>query len=160
MGLTNDSQSPAARAIARRHPGIPPITPENEAYWTGGAAAELQIRRCQDCRFWVEGPSPLCPSCWGERIAPEPTSGRGFVYTYTIIHNVGYEAWGAGKVDIALPYVAAIVELRDQPGLRLTTNVVGCGPDEVRIGMSVRVIFESGEYYIPLFEPEVGEEGA
>jgi uncharacterized OB-fold protein len=108
----------------------------------------------------VEGPSPLCPSCWGTHIAPEATTGRGFVYTYTVTHNVGYEAWGAGRVDITLPYITAIVELADQPGLRLTTNLVGCGPNEVRIGMPVRVTFEEGEYFIPLFEPEVGGEGA
>ena len=144
--------SPAA---SLRHPGIPPITPENEAYWRGGAEGELRIRRCQRCRYWVEGSSPLCPSCWGRDLAPEATSGRGTVHTYSTTYNTNYEAFGAGLVSIALPYTTAIVELDDQAALRITTNLVGCDPEEVAIGLRVQVAFEqSGDLYIPLFEPE------
>ena len=58
-----------------------------------------------------------------------------------------------------LPYVIAIVELPEQAGLRLTTNVVGCAPEDVRIGMPMRVVFEhhpdpDGDVFIPLFAPE------
>jgi uncharacterized OB-fold protein len=50
--------------------------------------------------------------------------------------------------------VIAIVELADAAGLRLTTRIVRCAPDGVRIGMRVRVVFEQhGNVYIPLFEP-------
>ena len=53
------------------------------------------------------------------------------------------------------PYAVAIVELDEQPGLRLTTNVVGCEPDQVAIGMRVRVTFEERDgVHVPLFEPE------
>jgi len=54
--------------------------------------------------------------------------------------------------------VVAIVELDEQPGLRLTTNIVHCAPDDVKIGMRVRVLFEDlGEdVYLPLFEPASG----
>jgi uncharacterized OB-fold protein len=54
------------------------------------------------------------------------------------------------------PYWVAIVEIDEQPGLRLTTNLVGCSPADVKIGMRVRVCFEEREegIYIPLFEPE------
>ena len=35
-----------------------------------------------------------------------------------------------------------LVELPEQAGLRLTTNVVGCPADDVHIGMKVKVAFE------------------
>jgi len=51
--------------------------------------------------------------------------------------------------------VVAIVELEEQAGLRLTTNLVGCAPADVAIGMPVRVVFEdAGDgVFLPLFEP-------
>jgi uncharacterized OB-fold protein len=141
---------------AQRHPAIPSITPENESYWIGGVVVELRIRRCQDCGYWVEGPSPLCPSCWGRNLVAEATTGRGVVHTYSITYNTNYEAFGIGGAFVALPFITGIVELRDQAGLRITTNLVDCEPDEVWVGMPVRVVFEhSGDLYIPLFAPEV-----
>ena len=62
-------------------------------------------------------------------------SGRGVVHTYTVNH----QPWYPG---LDPPYVVAIVALPEQEGLRLTTNIVGCAPDDVRIGMPVRVTFE------------------
>ena len=54
-------------------------------------------------------------------------------------------------------HLVAIVELDEQPGLRLTTNIIECPPEEVYIGQSVRVVFEQKEdVWLPLFEPEEG----
>jgi uncharacterized OB-fold protein len=52
--------------------------------------------------------------------------------------------------------VIGLVELVEQPGLRLMTNIIHCPPEQVRIGMAVRVVFEnvSDEVALPLFEPE------
>ena len=79
-------------------------------------------------------------------MAPQATSGRGRIATYTINH----QAW---KPELATPYVVAIVELDDQPGLRLLSNVVELVPDQVRIGMPVYVTFEQHEdVWLPLFK--------
>ncbi len=67
------------------------------------------------------------------------------VATYTVNH----QPW-VGPAD---PYVIAIVELPEQEGLRLTTNIVGIDPDDVAIGMDVTVVFEQhGDVWFPLFE--------
>ena len=56
------------------------------------------------------------------------------------------------------PYVIAIVELDEQPGLRLTTNIVNCPVEAVHIGMRVRVLFDHREdVWLPLFEPLPGD---
>jgi uncharacterized OB-fold protein len=75
-------------------------------------------------------------------------SGRGTVVAATVNHK----AWAPG--DDA-PYAIALVEIDEQPGLRLMTNVVGCAPEAVHIGMRVRVRFEAhGDVWIPLFEAD------
>lgn len=72
-------------------------------------------------------------------------SGRGSVVSYTI----NQQRW---VPDLDVPYVVAIVELIEQPGLRFLTNIVDCPPDEVVIDMPVRVIFEQIEdVWLPLF---------
>jgi len=124
---------------------IPQITDDNGAFWTGGREGELLIARCANCGYYVHPPSPRCPKCLSAEVEPQPVSGRGTVYSYTI----NRQAWVAG---LEVPFVIAIVELDEQPGLRLMTNVVDCPPDEVEIGMPVEVAFvERGEAFIPVF---------
>ena len=65
-------------------------------------------------------------------------SGRGKVYSFIVTHHVvtpGFE-------DDA-PYVVALVELEEQAGLRLVTNIVGCSPGDVRVGMPVEPVFDA-----------------
>lgn len=104
------------------------------------------IHRCGACQRFFHPPAPICPSCGSLDVAPQATSGRGRIATYTI----NLQAW---KPELAAPYVVAIVELDDQPGLRLLSNVVGLPPDQVRISMPVQVTFEQHEdVWLPLFK--------
>jgi uncharacterized OB-fold protein len=51
------------------------------------------------------------------------------------------------------PYVVALVELDEGP--RLMTNIVGCAPESVSVGMPVQVTWEelSDGRNLPLFAP-------
>ena len=56
--------------------------------------------------------------------------------------------------DFPPPYIIAIVEIEEQPSVRLTTNIVNCEEDDLEIGMPLRVVFEAcDDVHIPLFEP-------
>ena len=124
---------------------VPQITDDNGAFWTGGRDGELLIMRCTSCGYWVHPPSPRCPQCLSDTVEPQPVSGRGTVYTYTI----NRQAWVPG---LDVPFVIAIVELEEQPGLRLMTNIVDCPVEEVEIGLPVEVAFvERGEAFVPVF---------
>jgi len=126
---------------------VPQVNDDNRAFWTGGRDSELRIVRCTDCGYWIHPPSPRCPQCLGAEVEPQPVSGRGTVYTYT----VNRRAWSP---ELEVPYVIAIVQLDEQPDLRLMTNIVGCPPDQVEIGMPVSVEFrEQGEVHVPVFRP-------
>ncbi len=129
----------------------PRITPSldelNRPFWTGGASGVLQITRCQSCRRWVFPLSAACPECGGST-AYEATSGKGTVFTHTANSHPYNPA-------VPVPYNISIVELPEQAGLRFTANVVDCPPEDVHIGMPVRVQFEQhGEVFVPVFVPD------
>lgn len=131
---------------------LPAVTPENEHFWRGGADGELRFLRCADCGTWIHPPQPRCPACLSADVAPASVSGRATVLTYTVNH----QPWYPG---LDPPYVVAVVELPEQEGLRLTTNLVGIAPDEVDFDLPVRVVFEEypdrdGSVWLPFFEPD------
>lgn len=130
---------------------MPAVTVDNEHFWTGGEHGELRILRCQACGYWIHPPAPICPQCMGRDVIPEPTSGLATVLTWTINRQPWYP-------NLDPPYVVAIVELPEQSGLRLTTNVVGLDPEEIDFGLEVRVAFleypdSRGSVWLPMFEP-------
>ncbi|HBZ70144.1 MAG TPA: DNA-binding protein [Deltaproteobacteria bacterium] len=126
---------------------LPALTPENQHFWTGGARGRLQLLGCVRCRHLIHPPAPVCPECLSRNLEVAAVSGQGIVHTFTVNH----QPWYPG---MATPFVVAIVELAEQPGLRLTTNLVNCAVDQVKIGMPVRVLFENRDpVWIPLFEP-------
>ncbi len=131
---------------------LPRLTDENREFWTGGAHGELRFWRCDDCETYIHPPAPICPTCFSKRMHVEAVSGRATLATYSVNH----QAWMPGP---ELPYVVGIVEIVEQPSVRLMTNVVNCPVDDVRIGMALHVTFEhhpdpDGDVYLPLFEPD------
>jgi uncharacterized OB-fold protein len=131
----------------------PQIDWESRAYWEGAGRGELVLQRCRACQVVQHRPRGLCVSCLSDDIEHFPASGRGEVYTYSIVHQNQMP-----NFRNALPYVVAYVQLEEGP--QLLTNIVGCEPDSVSIGMSVRVDFvptedaQSGDILgVPRFVP-------
>lgn len=125
----------------------PPLTERTRAYWTGGARGELLIARCESCATYVHPPRPVCPRCASPVVTPTAVSGRGTVHAYTVS---AYQ-WVA---TMPPPYVVAEVELAEQPGLLVLSNVVGADPAEVRVGLRVEVRFvPTGDAHVPVFVP-------
>jgi len=114
---------------------LPRIDEESRGYWEALARHELYLQRCRDCGTLRFYPRALCPSCLSSTVEWVRASGRGTVYTFTVTHQ--NQAPGFRE---ELPYVLAIVELAE--GVRMMTNIVGCAPDAVRVGMPVEVVFE------------------
>lgn len=123
------------------------LTAESRAFWQGGAQGQLLIYFCDDCSSFFHPPAPICPACLSENIATKPVKGTGHVMSFT----VNQQKW---RPDLPVPYVVAIVELTEQTNLRLVTNVVNCSPDDISVGMAVKVVFlQQEDVWIPLFEP-------
>jgi len=139
---------PAARLL-------PSPTPESRAFWTGGRDGQLLIYRCRGCGHFFHPPGPVCWRCRSTDVGPEAASGWATVAAVT----VNRQPWIPG---LPPPYTVAMVELADEPDVRLVTNVVGVAPEEVRVGMEVEVFFEpwtpeggsaDDRIWLPLFRP-------
>ena len=144
---TERSTESAGGGRAAAVPGAAPVTDDNGHFWKGGRDGELRFLRCQRLRL-LDPPAvadlPDVP-VEGPRRSKRCRAGR--VHTFTVNH----QPWYPG---LDPPYVVAIVELDEQDGLRLTTNIVGCEPDDVSIGMPVQVMFEHyDDVWLPFFEP-------
>ena len=126
---------------------LPELTPANEWFWTSGADGRLRIQACTDCGALIHPPVPICPRCRSREWEPTEVSGRGSVIGFT----VNAHQW---LPDFEPPYVIANVALAEDPTVRLTTNIVGCAPEEVHVGQVVAVRMEQhDDVWLPLFEP-------
>ncbi|MFG2969505.1 OB-fold domain-containing protein [Streptomyces sp. NPDC048288] len=132
---------------------LPQPTLASAEFWASGADGVLRIPHCADCDRYFHPPLPVCPSCRGRSVALAPVSGRAVVVGFSVNH----QTW---LPDFPPPYVVAVVALAEDDRARLTTNIVGCDPDEVKVGLRVRVRFEHhDDVHLPLFEPDPGAEG-
>jgi uncharacterized protein len=117
----------------------PRRTTETEEFWAATAEHKLLLRRCDDCGNPIWYPRTFCPDCGSFDTSWSEASGRGTVYAFTVVHRSNLEGYRQ-----ASPYVVAYVELEEGP--RIMTNIVGCEPDAVRVGLPVRVVFhDTGE---------------
>jgi uncharacterized OB-fold protein len=117
-------------------------------FWKAAARHRLVVQRCTRCGTTRHPPAPLCPGCRCVESDWKELSGRGDVYTYTIVHR----PIAPGQ---RLPWVIAVIALEDAGGLRMISNLVGVEPDTVAIGMPVEIVWEdmSEDLAIPRFRP-------
>jgi uncharacterized OB-fold protein len=117
-------------------------------FWNGLARGELLLQHCLDCaqvHYYQQG---LCRFCGSERLEHRPASGRGRVYSYSVV----YRAPGPAFRDDT-PYAVLLVELEEGP--RMISSLVGGDPERVTIGMPVQLVCEkiNDEITLPRFRP-------
>lgn len=123
-------------------------------YWTAAKAHRLDLQRCGQCNVFLYPPGPACPHCGGVDV-PYREVGRqvsGRLYSYIVTHR----AFVPGFADDA-PYVVALVEVGQAGNIKLLANLINCAPENVRIGMPVRMVWEdrTPEVSLPQWEPEL-----
>jgi uncharacterized OB-fold protein/acyl dehydratase len=129
--------TPQGSATPPASPGVirPVTSPDTEFFWAGTAAGELRVQRCDGCGALRHPPGPTCPACG--TMSPRPpayavAAGTGEVYSYVVHHHPPVP----GK---KLPIVIALVQLPE--GVRMTGELLGVDPGQVRIGLPVRAEF-------------------
>jgi hypothetical protein len=113
-------------------------------FWAGTREHELRLQRCSACGSYRFPPQVLCRACLAEEHEWTATSGRGTVYSFIVQHRPATPAFAA-----EVPYVVAVVELEEGP--LLLTNIVGCSPEAVEVGMPVEVEFADATDDITLY---------
>ncbi len=102
-------------------------------FWEGCRSAELRYQRCEDCGRSNFPPTELCRQCLSARLRWRPSEGLGEIYSWTLVHR-------PVSPEFEPPYAPAIVTLDE--GYQMLTNIVGVAPDDLAIGMRVRVQFQ------------------
>jgi hypothetical protein len=122
---------------------------ESEPFFEATKDNKLLIQRCSSCGKHQFYPRKLCIHCGSSDVEWIEASGLGTVHTFTVIHQQGLPGWRE-----EVPYVAAVIDLEE--GVRMTSNIVGCAPTDVRVEMPVEVTFvNEGVYTLPRFRPVV-----
>jgi hypothetical protein len=77
------------------------------------------------------------------------SAGLGSLYSYTVV-------WRPPGPAFAVPYAPAIVHLDED--FWLTSAIIGCEPDDLRVGLRLRVEFypASDTITLPYFSPVPG----
>lgn len=121
---------------------------DTDGFWAATAEGRLALCRCRSCRTWLQPPLERCRRCGGDT-AFEDVSGRGAIHSFIVVRHPAVP----GFLD-ELPYVVGLVELVEQPGLRLPARIIGVEPDAVMIGMAVEaelVALPGGDRRVPVF---------
>ena len=113
----------------------PEITLLDAPFWDALRRHELVVQQCAACGRLRFVPSELCPACYSSAATWAPVSGRGRVYTYTVVHRAPTPVYQAEA-----PYALAYVELDEGP--RMPARLVDVDPDAVAVGLPVEVVFD------------------
>ena len=131
-----------------RYPGCA-IDHDTKEQWRAFLDRRLLVDRCQDCGYWFDPPRPMCPKCWSARIEPQEVGGTGRVQWFTLLHQ------GHPAASPEHPYPVAVIELDDQPGLRMDGTIVDCDPTDISCDMAVELAWTDDDAPLPLWRPAV-----
>ena len=115
---------------------------ETEAFWAAARDGRFTTRACTACGKVHWYPRAVCPFCASEKTEWRPASGKGTIYSYSVMRRVPE------------PYAIAYVTLDEGP--TMLTNIVECDLDALKIGQRVVVVFHptEGGPPVPMFRPE------
>jgi len=129
-------------ATQERKIPAPDPSPETRPFWEAAAAGRLLVGKCKTCGKSHYYPRALCPVCGSDATEWVEATGRGTVYSYSVMRR------------LPVPYALAYVILDE--GVTMMTNIVDCDLDAIRIGQRVRLVFKptEGGPPVPMFTPE------
>jgi len=129
-----------APAKQRKIPA-PISNPETQAFWDAAAQGKFLLRRCTECGKAHWYPRAICPFCSSARTEWVEGSGKGSIYTFSVMRRAPE------------PYAIAYVTLAEGP--TMMTNIVRCDFDALRIGQEVKLVWtpSEGGPPVPTFMP-------
>jgi uncharacterized OB-fold protein len=112
-------------------------SPISKQFWEGCKRGELQLQFCGHCNSYQFYPRPSCLKCGRRDLIWRRSTGRGKVYSFTIIRQV---VDNSPEFQKEIPFTIGLIELEE--GVRMYSNIVDVNPEDVKIGQSVEVIFQ------------------
>ena len=122
---------------------LPALDEANRDFFTSG---KIVLRECTACKTIQHPPEELCHMCGGYEFRGREVAGTGTIYSHTVVRHPIHPG-----LSERVPYIVVLVSLDELPAVRITGNLLEAGPEEVRVGLAVRAVWEE----IP--DPESGE---
>ncbi len=124
---------------------LPKPSALTKPFWEGTRQHKLLLQRCKQCAVFRWTPLALCPSCYSPEYEWKEASGRGKLYSYSVIYRPQTPEFAPD-----VPYVLAAIRLDEGP--LMMTNMTGCTPEQLRMEMPVAVQFEKATDEITLYK--------
>ncbi|NMP16863.1 Zn-ribbon domain-containing OB-fold protein [Thalassotalea sp. Y01] len=126
---------------------LPNISKESQGFWDAVQQDKLVIQHCNSCDSNIFYPRRICPHCWSKDLGWVEASGKGTIFSVTTTY-LGTTA----EFSDELPITVAWIDLDE--GVRMASNIVGCGPEQAKIGDRVEVVFEKAneDFKLPFFK--------
>jgi len=118
---------------------------DTDQFWQAARPLGFALPRCLECHEFHFYPQPACPFCGSQSLELAQTPGEGEVYSFTVVYRAPSESF---RADV--PYIIAIV--RTDAGPHLMTRLCDVAPEDVLIGMRVKVRWKDDQG-LPFFEP-------
>jgi len=120
----------AVLTIDRRRAFPPRMTEFTQRFWQRLPKGHFETTRCDGCERLTFPPKPFCPHCWSKRIAWVPLSGRGRLYSQTVVHAAPAVfqdefPYRVGIVDLdEVRRIATLVLSETEPALDVAVEIV------------------------------------
>lgn len=133
---------------------LPRPTLGTAPFWEAARDHRLIVQRCDRCGKFRFYPGSGCDRCASPAFTWIDMSGRGRIYSWIVVRRTVDVAW-----QRRVPFVSAIIELAEQPGLLVPGLLTGIEPEHVRAGLQVEVWFEdvSPGISLPRWRPAPAE---
>ena len=107
-----------------------------QPFWDFTKKEQLTAPKCASCGTLRMPPNTFCPVCFSRDLDWEPLPGTGTVYTFIVVRHP-LNPTAANYV----PFMPAAIDPDGAPGIRFISNVVNCEPEDVKVGMRVKVVW-------------------
>jgi hypothetical protein len=111
----------------------------DQGFWDACNEERLVIQNCTACNRLQQPPEAACYQCGSkDHLEWKEMSGRGRIYTYAVMYDTPVPLLYDDQ-----PFNVAVIELEDDPVIKLLSHLPGTPLDEVPIGATVQVEFET-----------------
>lgn len=125
--------------ITKYEKPIPLKTEDNQPYWDAADRHELKLQKCNNCDSFAHPPGPACAKCGSQDLSWESLGNNitGTVNSYIISNRPFMPGF-----QNDLPTIIAHVSLDIDPEVKIICNVLDGDPNDIEIGMSVKMFWE------------------
>lgn len=108
-------------------------------FWDAANEERLVIQNCSACNRLQHPPAPTCHQCGtGDNLEWKEMSGRGKIYNYGVVFDCPVRLLQEDQA-----FNVAVIMLDEDPGIQMYSHLPGTPADEVPVGASVEVVFET-----------------